>query len=376
MNILKSLNETFQDENKEQQMEGLYRRAVRYYFQSQPSCNVEECILNTMTPLLDYQNQSIISPFLGRTYYDEKIDQNIIKKMLWNPLEIIKIGPSEVHYVGAQKCFTYFSHFQTFWEKIRIIRHEGFVFLLKLDKLVYPFHPDTSILFSIHSPNTLPTSEDMNTVNPRYMNIISYSKWKVERLGKGYDTNCRQYKTEVFSRNECIFDCYQKRMKQICKTNGFIKSYLYTKIDYFKNRNLSMSICENDLKYDPNVTEDPLKFCQGYCPIECHFTYYFTTIDKSLRKYPTLVMVFKHSSMPDIYVRHIPEMPLMTFICNFGGLLGMWLGVAFIDIVQHLWHKLLRNYFSYQCFSNFFKNNVTINCQSLRLFMNKINIKN
>ena len=212
------------------------------------------------------------------------------------------------------------------------------------------------------------------------MIVISYSKWKVERLGKGYDTKCRQYKTEVLSRNECIFNCYQKRMKQICKTNGFITSYLYTKIDYFKNKNLNMSNCENNLKYYSNVTEDVMKLCKNNCPIECHFTYYFTTIDKSKQKYAELVMVFKHSSMPDIFVRHIPEMPLMTFICNFGGLLGMWLGVAFIDIVQHLWHKFVRKYFSYQCFSNFVTNNITnniltINRQSLRLFINKINIK-
>ena len=43
-----------------------------------------------------------------------------------------------------------------------------------------------------------------------------------------------------------------------------------------------------------------------------------------------------HNEMPDITIRYIPEMPLLTFICNFGGILGMWLGISFYSIVENI----------------------------------------
>ena len=168
LELVKSLTKTVENDMKEMIMNKLYTTSVSYYFQSQPSCNVEECILNKMTSLIDNKiigkNQSMISPFLGRLYYDEKIHQDIIDKMLRKPQEIITISPSLSNYIVARKCLTYFSHFQTFWQNIRITRHEGFLFHVKFDNLVYPYSHLTPILFSIHSPNSLPTSDDMITV--------------------------------------------------------------------------------------------------------------------------------------------------------------------------------------------------------------------
>ena len=39
--------------------------------------------------------------------------------------------------------------------------------------------------------------------------------------------------------------------------------------------------------------------------------------------------------MPDFIIRYIPELTFISFVCNFGGLLGMWLGVSFLSIINY-----------------------------------------
>ena len=167
--------------------------------------------------------------------------------------------------------------------------------------------------------------------NPGYDYVIGFSKWKVERLGKGYDTNCQQYDTEVHSRNDCIFKCHQDKMKNYCKTKEFVYSSLFTRKDYFETNNFSWSYC----RYNQNIENDMRMLCEDQCPIECHFTYFFTSVEKSKPEFVDwehfiiASITFRHNSMPDVFIRHIPEMPLMTFICYFGGLLGMWVRCRF-----------------------------------------------
>ena len=55
-----------------------------------------------------------------------------------------------------------------------------------------------------------------------------------------------------------------------------------------------------------------------------------------------------HGKSPDIFVQHIAEMNLIGFLCNFGGLLGMWLGLSlfgiFNDIFEIITRITYRNY--------------------------------
>ena len=41
-------------------------------------------------------------------------------------------------------------------------------------------------------------------------------------------------------------------------------------------------------------------------------------------------------------VRHTLEMTLMSFVCNFGGLLGMWLGFSVLSISKDIFKSLRR----------------------------------
>ena len=77
-----------------------------------------------------------------------------------------------------------------------------------------------------------------------------------------------------------------------------------------------------------------------------------------------------HNSMPDITIRYIPEMPLLTFICNFGGILGMWLGLSFYTIFDIIWKILHVHILS----KIFFTNNI-ININNIKNITNKYFIR-
>jgi hypothetical protein len=41
-----------------------------------------------------------------------------------------------------------------------------------------------------------------------------------------------------------------------------------------------------------------------------------------------------HNQLPDQLIKHMPEMEFITFIGNFGGLLGLWLGFSIYAIIK------------------------------------------
>ena len=58
----------------------------------------------------------------------------------------------------------------------------------------------------------------------------------------------------------------------------------------------------------------------------------------------TSVITIQHNRLPDLFVSYIPETTFVSFVGNFGGLLGMWLGISVISIfddVFNLFNNLL-----------------------------------
>ena len=193
------------------------------------------------------------------------------------------------------------------------------------------------VFINLHSPNTIPFG-GFSYFSPGHLYIIKYSQWNIIRLGKGYDTDCTEYDTKKYTRNDCIFDCYQDRAKYHCQTENIVSCHMLKKKSYFEQSNLNFSKCKMKIKLEHEI----LELCYVQCKQDCHITYYPFTITKhkEIDINRTLISI-EHNHMPDITIRHIPEMPLLTFICNFGGILGMWLGVSFIGILNSVW-KLLR----------------------------------
>ena len=71
------------------------------------------------------------------------------------------------------------------------------------------------------------------------------------------------------------------------------------------------------------------------CLSECDFKYYLRDEPRTFSKDNDVwkefsAITLKHNQMPDLVIRHLPELTLMSLVCNFGGLLGMWLGFSIL----------------------------------------------
>ena len=84
------------------------------------------------------------------------------------------------------------------------------------------------------------------------------------------------------------------------------------------------------------------------------------------------IILIQHSSVPDIIVRHKFEMSLMSFVCNFGGLLGMWLGFSVLSISKDVFNSIRR----FSTFNGNKINLITLNNFKLNLHLIKFKIFN
>ena len=316
-------------------LDELYNKALDIYFNSNENNIKIKEILNNLTPFMNNIDEKMFSSvFYLASAYGE-IDEDLIHHegyyfknyfMRSFPMESLWMS-NRKNFPNIAKCYTLFGHSESSWNKIKMV-FARFIINLKLD---YHSQPITSSLYIgmvMHSPNTLPF-EGFSYINPGFHYIFKFSKLNVVRLGKGYDTDCREYDTKKYTRNDCIFDCYQLRAKYYCQTEDIVSFRMLKKKIYFEQSNLNFSKCNIKIKNIHRIFE----YCYGQCNRECHITYYSYTIIKlkEIDMYQ-INFEFKHNQMPDLSIRHIPEMSILTLICNFGGILGMWLGVSFVDI--------------------------------------------
>ena len=337
-------------------------KAINIYFNSHKNYIEIKDIINNLTPLENKMNQSKLSSMFTESNAYGNIDKDLLKIqngyvtnyiMKSLPMESIQLYLDQ-NLPFILLFYTLFSHSESSWDNITMFFNDLLI-SLKYDARSQPVISSYYVTIIMHSPNTLPY-EGYSFVNPGYEYVIRYSKWDIIRLGKGYDTDCREYDPKVYTRNDCIYDCYQQRAKYYCRTDNIVSCPLLRKKSYFEQSNLNFSKCQINRK----IINEILELCYGHCNQECHITYYSFTISdyKEIDMYQ-LDLQIRHNHMPDLTIRHIPEMPFLTFLCNFGGILGMWLGVSFVDILNRVWNLLRVKILSK--FSNININNMNIN---------------
>jgi hypothetical protein len=98
--------------------------------------------------------------------------------------------------------------------------------------------------------------------------------------------------------------------------------------------------CNNDM-----VSELRLKECTKECQYDCDKQ----IINFNVKRYDKLsksesnmksTIYISHSRLPDQKIQYLPEMSFVSFIANFGGLAGMWLGLSAIALYDFVFKRL------------------------------------
>ena len=269
----------------------------------------------------------------------------------------VKIAPIEsMFFLGdnPRKCFTFFSHLQRYFRKMKAhltrVRLE-----IPFLGTWFPYGEHYQMSFSIHSANIIPQANTFSKINGIGNFLIVYSTVKNQEnltslTCSDYDM---EYKHGNFNmKSDCLFQCLRKKLSSNCDL------YIMEKLSHIPFRQtlfpdkIPTEKCQFQDK-DYFIKEEE---CSRICLNECHQEYYFQETKelgrdkRGLRmglKDRKIVFYFEPSSLPTVIVTHLPEMTFMTLFCNFAGLLGMWLGVSmfttmnnFCILLKHLLAKL------------------------------------
>ena len=165
----------------------------------------------------------------------------------------------------------------------------------------------------------------------------------------GFESNCAEYDignkhAKIRMENDCLIHCSNAIEKDEIKVKFSITMFDLIRRDVlssFGNKSINLKRYGVNLEQSDNCLEK----CKTDCNSKRYFIKDYDVINKmsSLTTQENTMIEFEHNSMPDIIVRHTFEMTLMSFVCNFGGLLGMWLGLSILSISKDI----------FECFQSF-----------------------
>ena len=248
------------------------------------------------------------------------------------------------------KCFTFHSQLDKIWRNFTINLNS--ISLMLSNEPYY----DKTFQLAIHSSNSLPNDNDFIKINHLTNNIIRYSEIQTRLLGSGFDTNCFDYNLDhnfgnYSMRSDCITSCMTSRLQNFTRQFGhLIPDHLMRKqyFQYRKELNILFFSEYND-KYNLEIIKSEIN-CSLVCRKDCKFSHFISNYENKgiftpMASHTQII----HSPLPDILITHLPEITFNSFVCNFGGILGLWLGLSvfaifseFRDIVINLFEKRKR----------------------------------
>ena len=216
-----------------------------------------------------------------------------------------------------------------------------------------------------------------------YNYYLSYNRWKTVLLPPPYLTNCKNYdlddKHDYKFRTDCVNHCIYDGLSRECADLSIDKTYdwkdclektdLIWRRESFNNSLTDIKLCQywkdiiqeyNRLEDDKNDTsfveiKSKLSRCRHHarnkistkceikCQPECYNRFYNYDLKSQIPSTTTdqeITVKIVDNQMPDQIVENIPEMSFITFVCDFGGLLGMWLGLSAMALL-HYFIKLI-----------------------------------
>ena len=92
--------------------------------------------------------------------------------------------------------------------------------------------------------------------------------------------------------------------------------------------------------------------CLKACKEDCYQEYYLQDIQTKYIEFGNILngRVFIQvvaNLMPNVIIEHFAEMTFLSLLCNFGGLIGMWLGSSLLSISCGVWNFTKQNFMKF-----------------------------
>ena len=325
---------------------------------------------STLIEKYRYNNRSIVLTVYGYRgnisgfYYQDNKASDLPRTSGLNlkPIESIDLYRNS-------KCFTFFDETQIPFTK-NILNLKSIQIRVEFPKTWFPFDKDIGISLAIHSPNIIPGrhSFDKLTQNSNYNNYFS----KIEDIRlENYDNciNRGDILNESNTRNYCLDKCFESYIGYECIA---IYNLLNKKQSLRRNQlpitfTLDWDLWTNCWKLISKIEQS--RSCTTMCKEDCYQAHYFVdneeeaNIITNLRNQNPIsttnndiTLTLQPNGRPNIIIEHFAEMTLLSLICNFGGLVGMYLGISLQVVTYQICHiikEILIKYF-------FNRNNSTI----------------
>ena len=264
---------------------------------------------------------------------------------------------SLVPFSDPRICFTYFSEIDLNYIQGKVIKLVTLEMKFKVNKHDFPLdqyeHGDFKI--AVHAPDLLPRyirEESFLGLKMGRKNSISCSENRAINLPYPYDTACKWFDIYGNPSAEMRSDCIDK-----CINEGILQQFpeincIFIDDNYrlLRENNLghfhNLSLC-NFHTFSHNLKIGLLNKqylldheCHQKCARDC-IERYFTSSVEAMKEDSTISndefsLFLQHYTLPDELIEHKPQMSLIELVSNFGGLLGMWLGINVSMIVNYM----------------------------------------
>ena len=215
-----------------------------------------------------------------------------------------------------------------------------------LPKIWFPFSSKLKATLMIHSPNKFWGTYEGLDIGCRY--IIRFNKIETRMLEGNYHPKCREYNLdsehEYNFRKDCIYSCYYKYLGANCFTTLKTTSGSVRKKSF---QNLKRE--EDNCTISRKTNQYLRRMCDIKCPQECQQSIYnykivldfdFRQDRKTFIQSDGIIKLkFYPNDQLNMLIEYMAETTFISFVCNFGGLLGMWLGVSILSISHDLFEK-------------------------------------
>ncbi len=273
----------------------------------------------------------------------------------YTPIESIAMTNKGVGY----KCYTFFSELNKKWRKIKI--NLNFISIqINHDKNWFPpqvyDHKVETFQFSMHSTISIPDmsyGHNFIPLSAGYSNEITFSQIDTILLPPNYMTNCRNFDLDDENNEKLGTDCITKCILNTLKTKSshcvhrtadLIRKEMFERNKFEKFcpiYNIYGKDYDQSYYYVAKNIHEIRSICEEKFHNECYKQFFDFDVKKKT-KLPfspwdkrTLVYI-THNHLPDQVIEHLPEMTFISFVANFGGLLGIWLGLSAIAIFDFI----------------------------------------